>query len=89
MHLCRFSLFGVYNVISLHAGLSTKTIYVQHEIFSRSITLLAIISRISNDLRCKTLCSSSIQIKKYGKLTYLPTHCIQPFPNSSDVCSGK
>ena len=54
MHLYRFSLSGVDNFISLHAGLSTKTNYVKHEIFSRSITLLVIISRISNNLRCKT-----------------------------------
>jgi hypothetical protein len=65
------SLFGVYNFISLYAALSTKKNYLQHEIFSRSITLLVIISRISNDLRCKTFCSSSIQRKKYGKLTYI------------------
>jgi hypothetical protein len=88
MHLYRFSLFGVYNFISLHAGLSTKTNYLQHEICSRSITLLVIISRISNDLRCKTFFPSSIERKKYGKLTYLPTHCIEQFPNSSGVCSS-
>jgi hypothetical protein len=87
MHIYRFSLFGVFNFISLYAALSTKTNYLQHEIFSRSITLLVIISRISNDLRCKACFSSSIQTKKYGKLTYLPTHCIEQFPNSSGVCN--
>jgi hypothetical protein len=74
MHLYRFSLFGVYNFISLYAALSTKVNYLQHEIFSRSITLLVIISRISNDLRCKTFFSSSIQKKNMVNLsTYLHT----------------
>jgi hypothetical protein len=79
MHLYRFSFSGVDDFISLNAGLSTKTNYVKHEIFSRSITLLVIISRISNDLRCKTFFSSSIERKKCGKLIYLPTHCIDKF----------
>ena len=74
MHLYRFSFSGVDNFISLHAGLSTKTNYVKHELFSRSITLLVIISRISNNLRCKTCFLLPSQEKNVVYLsTYLHT----------------
>ena len=47
------------------------------------MTLLVIISRISNDLRCKTFFTSSIQRIKCGRVIYLPTRYIEKIPNNS------